>query len=144
MILQALIALMLLAQAAPAPAAAPTTAPPAAPVAAPAAAPADPVIAEIDRLMVSWKGKSIAQIQGRLGLSETVRDASDGKVAFWLVRAESMACGMDAGGAMRCGSQSGGECRLGIATDKEGNIKNWKANGGPAACQKFVAALSKP
>lgn len=146
MILQALIALVLLAQAAPAPAPAQTTAPAAASAtpATPATPPVDPVIAEIDRLMVSWKGKSIGQIQGRLGLTETTKTASDGNVAFWLVRSETMGCGLDATGAMRCTSLSEGECRLGVAVDKEGKIKNWRAFGGSEACKKFVKALSNP
>lgn len=142
MILQALLVAMLFAEPAVAPVA-PAPAPaPAAPAAAPAA-PADP-IAEIDALMERWKGKSIGDIQGRLGLTETIKEASNGKVIFWLTRAESVACGVGEGGEMRCGSLGGEACRLGVAVDKQGNITAWKAVGGPEACKKFVAALAKP
>lgn len=147
MVLQALVIALLFAEpaaaAGPAPGpAAPATTP--APVAAPAAPAVDPVFAEIDRLMAPWKGKSVGDIQGRFGLTETIKEATNGKVIFWIMRTETMSCGVGEGGAMRCASLTGALCRLGVAVDKEGKITNWKANGGSEACKKFVAALAKP
>lgn len=158
MILQALVALMLLAQAAPAspPVSAPAPAPAPSPAAAaPAATPApgveiplsdpaafDLVVGEIDRLMEPWKGKSGDGLRGRLGLSTNVRPASDGEVVFWTERSQSMGCGNDRNGVLRCGSIDGGVCMLGVAFGKDGKVKSWRATGSTAACVSFARKLA--
>ena len=93
MILQAILIAMLLTQPAAAPAPAPAETPP--PAAAPEPRPmtTDEAIARIDALMAAWKGKSGERLRGRLGLSESTRDASDGQVTFWIRRSEATACG---------------------------------------------------
>ncbi len=159
MIVQALLIAMLLAQPAAAPeptAAATPAAAPAAP-AAPASgtpAPAAPVerapltteeaIARIDALMTPWKGKSGERLRGRLGLSESTRDASDGQVTFWIRRSEATACGVSEGGQIRCGVIGGAICRLAIAFDKTGKVTNWKATGTGDACELFHEEIGSP
>jgi len=150
MIVQALIALMLLAQAVPPPA--PAAAPPPAAAAAtppsnveiPLSDPAafDLVVGEINRLMEPWKGKSGDGLRGRLGLSTTTRLASDGEVVFWTERVESLGCGKDGSGVLRCGSVDGGVCTLGVAFAKDGKVKGWKATGSAAACVAFARKLT--
>lgn len=143
MLLPILAALLMFVEA---PAAATAPPAPAAVASAPAepAAPVDPVFDEIDKLLQPWKGKSGDGLRGRLGLSHRSQQASDGDVVFWLTRTESMACGVGPAGDMRCGSSASAECGLGIAFDKTGKVKNWKAQGAPDACRKFADALAKP
>ena len=135
MILATLAALLLFAEVAPAPAAAPPTPTP--------PAVTDPVIASLDALMETWRGKPGNPLRGKLGLSHTSKMASDGEAFFWLRRAEQVGCGIDAAGQMRCGS-AGGEatCILAIGFDKDGKVKNWKVSGAPTACQMFVDELT--
>lgn len=139
MLLPILAALLMLVEA---PATTPVPAPTAAPVAE--TPPADPVFAEIDALLEPWKGKSGDGLRGRLGLSHSNRPASDGSVTFWKITSESMACGVAPSGDMRCGVNASAECALGVAFDKAGKVKNWRAQGAPEACRKFVAVLAKP
>ncbi len=148
MLLQALLVAMLMTQ----PAAAPTVAAPP-PVEAPAkAAPAAPpqpltteqAIARIDTLMAAWKGKSGERLRGRLGLSESTRDATDGQVTFWLRRSEATACGVAPGGVIRCGVIGGAVCRLAVAFDKTGKVTNWKASGMGDACEAFIEDIGAP
>lgn len=139
MLLPILAALLMLVEA-PA-----SATPPPAPVAPVVATPpADPVIAEIDALLTPWKDKAGDPLRGRLGLSHSSKTASDGTVTFWKTTSESMACGVAPSGEMRCGVSASAECALGIAFDKTGKVKNWKAQGAPEACRKFVAVLAKP
>jgi len=160
MIVQALLIAMLMTQPAAAPATAPVTAPPPAPAAAPATVPAAPekpapvarpqpltteqAIARIDTLMAAWKGKSGERLRGRLGLSESTRDATDGQVTFWLRRSESTACGVGPGGVIRCGVVGGAVCRLAVAFDKTGKVTNWKASGMGDACEQFFDEIGAP
>lgn len=156
MIVQALLIAMLMTQPATAPAAAPPPPPAAAPATAPAApekpAPAAPLppltteqaIARIDTLMAAWKGKSGERLRGRLGLSESTRDATDGQVTFWLRRSESTACGVGPGGVIRCGVVGGAVCRLAVAFDKTGKVTNWKASGMGDACEQFFDEIGAP
>lgn len=144
MLLTILAALMILAEAPAATAApvAPVAPPPADPV---IAAPVDPVIAQIDALMTEkWKGKRGDGLRGRLGLTHQTKPAKDGEVVFWLTKSESMGCGIDASGAMRCGTAASAECALGVAFEKDGKVRSWKAQGSPDACRNFVAILAKP
>lgn len=145
MIIQALVIALLFAE----PAAAPLAKP--APATAPAPAPQEPppltaeqVIARIDELMAPWKGKSGERLRGQLGLSEAARTASDGEVVFWARRAEATACGIGAGGAIQCGTIGGMQCRLGIAFEKDGKVKSWKASGEAEACELFLEDIGAP
>ncbi len=153
MILQALLIAMLFAEPAAASVAAPTPAPAAAPSTAttPVPAPAEPApmtteqaIARIDALMTPWKGKSGERLRGRLGLSESTRDATDGQVTFWLRRSEATACGVAPGGVIRCGVIGGAVCRLAVAFDKTGKVTNWKASGMGEACELFFDDIGAP
>lgn len=153
MILQALLIAMLFADPAAAPVAAATPAPAAAPSTAtsPVPAPAEPApmtteqaIARIDALMTQWKGKSGERLRGRLGLSESTRDATDGQVTFWLRRSEATACGVAPGGVIRCGVIGGAVCRLAVAFDKTGKVTNWKASGMGEACELFFDDIGAP
>lgn len=154
MIVQALLIAMLFAEPAAAPVAAPTP-PPAAAVSStattPVPAPAEPApmtteqaIARIDALMTAWKGKSGERLRGRLGLSESTRDATDGQVTFWLRRSEATACGVAPGGVIRCGVIGGAVCRLAVAFDKSGKVTNWKASGMGEACELFFDDIGAP
>ena len=144
MILQAILIAMLLTQPAAAPAPAPAETPP--PAAAPEPRPmtTDEAIARIDALMGAWKGKSGERLRGRLGLSESTRDASDGQVTFWIRRSEATACGVSEGGVIRCGVIGGAACRLAIAFDKQGKVINWKASGVGEACELFFDDIGAP
>lgn len=142
MILQALAALILLAQAAPAPT--PDVAPPAPAPVAVAPQVTDPVILEIDRLMGAWKGKSGENLRGRLGLTTSTRPATDGEVVFWTSRAASMGCVADPAMGLRCGSAGEAVCQLGVAFSKDGKVINWRASGSSEACRKFAAAIGEP
>lgn len=146
MIVQALLIAMLLAQSAagPAPVAAPATTPAAEAPAPPAPMTTDQAIARIDALMTPWKGKSGERLRGRLGLSESTRDASDGQVTFWLRRSEATACGVSEGGQIRCGVIGGAICRLAVAFDKTGKVTNWKATGAGDACELFHEEIGSP
>lgn len=153
MILQALLIAMLFAEPAAAPVAAPTPPPAAAPSTAttPVPAPAEPApmtteqaIARIDVLMTAWKGKSGERLRGRLGLSESTREATDGQVTFWLRRSEATACGVAPGGVIRCGVIGGAVCRLAVAFDKTGKVTNWKASGTGEACELFLDEIGAP
>jgi hypothetical protein len=144
MILQAILIAMLLTQPAAAPAPAPAETPP--PAAAPEPRPmtTDEAIARIDALMGAWKGKSGERLRGRLGLSESTRDASDGQVTFWIRRSEATACGVSEGGVIRCGVIGGSVCRLAVAFDKAGKVTNWKATGVGDACEPFIDEIGAP
>ena len=144
MILQAILIAMLLTQPAAAPAPAPAETPP--PAAAPEPRPmtTDEAIARIDALMGAWKGKSGERLRGRLGLSESTRDASDGQVTFWIRRSEATACGVSEGGVIRCGVIGGSVCRLAVAFDKTGKVTNWKATGVGDACEPFIDEIGAP
>ena len=144
MILQAILIAMLLTQPVAAPATAPAETPP--PVAAPEPRPmtTDEAIARIDALMAAWKGKSGERLRGRLGLSESTRDASDGQVTFWIRRSEATACGVSEGGVIRCGVIGGSVCRLAVAFDKTGKVTNWKATGVGDACEPFIDEIGAP
>jgi hypothetical protein len=144
MILQAILIAMLLTQPAAAPAPAPAETPP--PAAAPEPRPmtTDEAIARIDALMAAWKGKSGERLRGRLGLSESTRDASDGQVTFWIRRSEATACGVSEGGVIRCGVIGGSVCRLAVAFDKAGKVTNWKATGVGDACEPFIDEIGAP
>lgn len=157
MILQALLIAMLFAEPAAAPVAAPTPPPAAAPspapspattpvpaVAEPAPMTTEQAIARIDVLMTAWKGKSGERLRGRLGLSESTRDATDGQVTFWLRRSEATACGVAPGGVIRCGVIGGAVCRLAVAFDKSGKVTNWKASGTGEACELFFDDIGAP
>lgn len=153
MIVQALLIAMLFAEPAAAPVAAPTPPPAAAPSTAttPVPAPAEPApmtteqaIARIDALMAPWKGRSGERLRGRLGLSESTRDATDGQVTFWLRRSEATACGVAPGGVIRCGVIGGAVCRLAVAFDKTGKVTNWKASGMGDACELFFDDIGAP
>ena len=98
----------------------------------------------IDALMAAWKGKSGERLRGRLGLSESTRDASDGQVTFWIRRSEATACGVSEGGVIRCGVIGGSVCRLAVAFDKAGKVTNWKATGVGDACEPFIDEIGAP
>lgn len=132
MIVQALVALLLLAQA-----------PDAAPAPSDGTADAE-AFASINAAMEPWKGKKADALRGRLGLSRSTHPAKDGEVVFWETALQSTACGVDATGRMRCGSVEGLTCRLGIAFDKQGQVTQWKALGNPAACDQFVPVIGLP
>lgn len=157
MIVQALLITMLFAEPAAASVAAPVAAPPTPPAAvsstatAPVPAPAEPApmtteqaIARIDVLMAAWKGESGERLRGRLGLSESTRDATDGQVTFWLRRSEATACGVAPGGVIRCGVIGGAVCRLAVAFDKSGKVTSWKASGMGEACELFFDEIGAP
>lgn len=136
-----------------APAAAPAPAPaPAAPAAsptaaAPAAAPADdPVRAEINSILQTYKGKSGDPLRGKLGFSIGKRAASDGEVVFWMFKIEQeTVCGMDpANGAMRCIRPDPFQCRLAIAFDTKGLVTAWALTGESEVCKGFIKLLKAP
>jgi len=140
MILPILLAAMMLVDpvAAPLP---PITAP--APALPDAERPTIDPITAIDRLMEAYKGKPGDRLRGKLGLTHSTKPASDGEVVFWRARADSMGCGIGAGGVMRCGSAAGLECQLAVAFDKAGKVATWRASGAPEACVK-IAVLLQP
>ncbi len=141
MLLATFAALLLLAD--PAPAAVPPSVPAAAPTTAPAPAATDPVIARLEALMETWRGKSGDPLRGKLGLSQSSKTAADGEAVFWLRRAEAVGCGIDASGQMRClTAGADAVCVLAIGFDKDGKVKTWRISGAPMACQMFVDELT--
>ena len=136
------LSLLLLAQAAPAPAApaAPvTTAPPAA-----AEKPAPPS-ARLEETMASFKGKPKAAFTAKLGPADAVRPALDGEVLIWSIKVQgATVCGPGPGGALVCGRQGDGQCQVVAAFSKADAMTLWRNSGLGAACDKAADMLVAP
>lgn len=145
MIVLALSAMLLVAQAAPAPQpapAAPVTTAPAAP-AAPAKPP--PPSARLEETMVAMKGKPKSAFTAKLGPAAAVRPATDGEVLIWLVKIQgATVCGANAAGTLVCGRQGDGDCQVVAAFSKADEMTVWRNTGIGAACDKAAEMLVAP